>query len=181
MKNNKLGMLLIVLSIILLIVVLYFRAQVEKDIDTQIKLSLTDTGECVHENATHGICPFERRASLALPTFVGAGAVIIIFLAGIYLIFRKEKKQEIVKEIKETKEEKKEDKFNIILSALNEDEQNVMKAVREQDGITQATLRIRIDMSKTKLSIVLKEMEKKNLIKKVIKGKTNQIFLKRAF
>jgi len=36
-------------------------------------------------------------------------------------------------------------------------------------------------MSKTKLSIVLKEMEKKNLIKKVIKGKTNQIFLKRAF
>ena len=181
MKNNKLGMLLIVLSIILLVVVLYFRAQVEKDIDTQIKLSLIDTGECVHENATGGICPFERRASLALPTFVGAGAVIIIFLTGIYLIFRKEKKQEIVKETKETKEEKKEDKFDIILSALNEDEQKVMKAVREQDGITQATLRIRIDMSKTKLSIVLKEMEKKNLIKKVIKGKTNQIFLKRAF
>ncbi len=181
MKNNKLGAVLVILSIVLLVVFLYFRAQVEKDIDQQIELSLTDAGECLHENVTGGICPFERRASLALPTFIGAGAIIIIFLLGIYLIFRKEKKQEIIKEIKEVKEDKKEDKFNIILSALNEDEQKVMKAVKEQDGITQATLRIRIDMSKTKLSVVLKELEKKNLVKKIIKGKTYQIFLKRAF
>ena len=65
------------------------------------------------------------------------------------------------------------------MGALNEYEQKVIKAVREQDGITQATLRIRTDLSKTKLSFILADLEKKGLISKQIKGNTNQIFLKR--
>jgi len=73
----------------------------------------------------------------------------------------------------------KEDKFNFLMGALNEYEQKVIKAVREQDGITQATLRIRTDLSKTKLSFILADLEKKGLISKQIKGNTNQIFLKR--
>ena len=42
----------------------------------------------------------------------------------------------------------------------------------------QSTLRIRTDMSKTKLSLVLKDMEEKNLIKKVEDGKKNKVFLR---
>ena len=38
MKNNRLGMLLIVLSIILLVVFFYFRAQIEKDIDNAVNI-----------------------------------------------------------------------------------------------------------------------------------------------
>ena len=53
-----------------------------------------------------------------------------------------------------------------------------MKAIKEQDGITQNTLRLRVDMSKAKLSYVLQELEKRNLIKRIQKGKTLAIYLK---
>ncbi|MAH03202.1 transcriptional regulator, partial [Candidatus Pacearchaeota archaeon] len=46
------------------------------------------------------------------------------------------------------------------------------------DGITQNILRLRTDMSKAKLSYVLQELEKRNLIKRVKKGKTLEVFLK---
>ena len=78
------------------------------------------------------------------------------------------------------KKELKEDKFELLLSALDEDEKKVIKAIKEQDGITQATLRIRTDLSKTKLSFILADLEKKDLIRKVVQGKTNQVFLKKA-
>ena len=71
------------------------------------------------------------------------------------------------------------DKFEVFLSALDEDEKKVVKAIREQDGITQATLRIRIGLSKTKLSFILSDLEKKGLLTKVVKGRTNQVFLKK--
>ena len=69
-------------------------------------------------------------------------------------------------------------KFDIIMKALDQFEQRVVKAVREQEGITQSTLRLRLDMSKAKLSYVLQELEKRGLIKRVKKGKTLSIYLK---
>lgn len=54
----------------------------------------------------------------------------------------------------------------------------VMKAIKDHDGITQSTLRLRLDLSKAKLSYVLQELEKRNLIKRIKKGKTLQVFLK---
>ena len=66
------------------------------------------------------------------------------------------------------------------MEGLDEDEKKVMQAVKEQDGISQSTLRYRTDLSKTKLSMVLKELEEKNLIAKVKKGKINNIFMKKA-
>lgn len=177
MDSRKLGIIIVILSIVTFVVFLQIRFKLQEAINEQINLSITETGECVHEGVS-GQCPFEKRANLALPTFLGIFFIIVIFLAGFYLIFKKDKKNK--EDEQKIKDEKKQEKFNIILSALNEDEQKIMKAVKEQDGISQSTLRIRTDMSKTKLSLVLKELEKKNLVKKVVKGKTNQIFLKRA-
>ncbi|MEK6835695.1 MAG: hypothetical protein AABX55_01615 [Nanoarchaeota archaeon] len=112
----------------------------------------------------------------------------MIGLLGTYIIFYGDREKKVIQQYQDKitrrlvdvqKKGLKEDKFNILLSALSEDEQKVMKAVREQDGITQATLRIRTDLSKTKLSFILADLEKKDLIKKVAQGKTNAIYLKK--
>ena len=70
------------------------------------------------------------------------------------------------------------EKFDWILKALDDYEKKVLKAVKEQDGITQNTLRLRTNMSKAKLSYVLQELEKRNLIKRIEKGKTLEVWLK---
>ena len=71
-----------------------------------------------------------------------------------------------------------EEKFNILLKGLNHDEKKILNAVKEQDGITQQTLRLRTDIHKSKLSIVLDGLEKKGLVTRKEKGKTKQVFLK---
>ena len=181
MNNKNIGIIIVIISIVALIGFSYIVIQLNKVIQQNIDLAVDSEGNCAHD-PEKGICPYESKAKLSIPVYLTAAFIVSLLVFGIYLFTRKPKIIEKPKEqVRESKEERKEDKFNIILSALNEDEQKIMKAVREQDGITQATLRIRIDMSKTKLSLVLKDLESKNLVKKVIKGKTNQIFLKRAF
>ena len=71
-----------------------------------------------------------------------------------------------------------EERFSIILKALDSHEKKVMKFIKEQDGITQSTLRLRTDMSKAKLSYVLTELERRGLIKREKKGKSLAIYLK---
>ena len=70
------------------------------------------------------------------------------------------------------------EKFNLILLGLNEDEKNILTAVKDQDGITQHTLGLRTNMHKSKLSIIVSMLEQKGLVKKEKKGKTNQVYLK---
>ena len=69
----------------------------------------------------------------------------------------------------------------MILKGLDNYEKKVMNAVKEQEGITQNTLRIRTDMSKAKLSYVLQDLEKRGLIKRIKKGKTLAVFFKENF
>jgi uncharacterized membrane protein len=110
---------------------------------------------------------------------LGVALAASIAALGIYLIFFERSQREIISALGKQKQMKlKEEKFGILLKGLGKDEQKVIKAVKEQDGITQHTLRLRADMHKSKLSIVLDGLEKKGLIKRVAKGKTKQVFLK---
>ena len=85
----------------------------------------------------------------------------------------------ILRKLEEENSQKiKEEKFSIIMKALDPFEQKVLTSIKEQDGITQNTLRLRTDMSKAKLSYVLQELEKRNLIKRMPKGKTLEVWLK---
>ncbi len=81
---------------------------------------------------------------------------------------------------KMSKEKDLDDRFEILLKGLDEAEQKVLRAVRAHDGIKQNTLCIRTELSKTKLSFVLADLEKRNLIRKMPEGRTNRIFLKQA-
>ena len=133
-------------------------------------------GKCIHEQSE-------------IPIYIGVAIIFITMALGIYLLaFDRSQKyteniqKELVSTLKETKKKQdKDENFEFLLKALNEDEKKVMMSVKEQDGIEQSTLRIRTNLSKTKLSVVLTELEKKNLIKKVPEGKKNKIYLKSAF
>ena len=73
------------------------------------------------------------------------------------------------------------DKFSLLLRPLDESERNVLVAIKEQEGITQSTLRYRADLSKAKVSQILTDFEKKQLIERKAKGKTYSVFLTENF
>ena len=100
---------------------------------------------------------------------------------GIYMIFFSKGEDILIKKIDENNKKLSHDeKFDILFKALTKDEQDIIRIVKNEEGITQSTLRIRTNMSKAKLSFVLSDLEKKNLVVKELNGKTNKIFLKQS-
>ena len=79
---------------------------------------------------------------------------------------------------KDTQQKLQEERFFLLMKGLDEFEKKVVRAVREQQGITQNTLRLRVDFSKAKLSQVLAMLEKKGLMKREKKGKTLEVWWK---
>lgn len=176
MNNKVLGSMLIIIGIFFLVSLIIFKIQINNLVQIAMESS---GGSCI----SNGICVHEQSN---LPMYVGIGIIVFTLALGFYLIFF-EKSQELLQETQETlvkrleetkKERSKDEKFDILLKGLNEDEKKVISAVKEQDGIKQNTLRLRTDMSKSKLSLVLTDLEKKNLIKKTPDGKTNKIHVK---
>ena len=72
-------------------------------------------------------------------------------------------------------------KFSLLLRPLDDSQKKVLMAIKEQEGITQSTLRFRTDLSKSKVSQILTDFEKKNLIERKAKGKTYSVFLAENF
>ena len=168
--NKKLGIILIVVCILLGGLVFAFNA----------KLSAQAEASCSCEEMEEGgICPHEQATPWL--TYLGIILTSAVFALGIYLVFFEKSQKAIISTLKKQKQiQLKEEKFNILLKGLNSDEKKVIKAVKEQDGITQQTLRFRTDLHKSKLSIILDSLEKKSLITRKTKGKTKQVFLKIA-
>ncbi len=179
MDNKKLGFLIIFVGIIFIIILSIFKIQINQLTNSLMTLSggscFLESGKCVHEQNN-------------LPFIIGTAAIVLTVGLGIYLIsFSKTielfetSQKSILNKLKSTKDkERKEERFKILLTGLDENEKKALIAVKEQDGISQSTLRYRTDLSKTKLSVVLSQLEKKGLITKVKKGKINNIFLKKA-
>jgi len=125
----------------------------------------------------------EVQSSITL-THIAFGVVAFLLSLGFYMLVFHRTEEDVLKKL-EAKEKQnvedriKQEKLNIILSLLSEEEQKVLKSIKEQDGITQSTLRIRTGLSKTKLSQILIDFEKKNLIKREESGKTLSIHLKK--
>jgi len=176
MDNKKLGIIIIAVSIVLLVVLGFIRASIIKAYDREIQ-SYIDTGvACPSEPE---LCPHEQRSVSQIPVYIAAALLVGVMSLGIYLILFEKSQKEIISTLKKEKQIQREDeRFSILLKGLNPDEQKVITAVKEQDGITQQTLRLRTDLHKSKLSIVLDNLEKKGLVKRVVKGKTKQVFLR---
>ncbi|MFH1917461.1 MAG: hypothetical protein ABIJ21_09445 [Nanoarchaeota archaeon] len=134
-------------------------------------------GTCLHEDRNY------------LPYIFGLVVTVGLLTLGIYLLLLdktqqmiQEQHREISSALKEAKtQEKQKDEFKAYLSAFTDDEQKVLLAIKEQDGIQQSTLRYRTGMSKASLSLMLSAFEKKGIITKKEAGKTNKIFLRKKF
>jgi len=168
MENKQLGIILIIACILLGVLIFTFNQQLNAQVEA--------TCSCT-EMGSGGICPHEKQTPWQ--TYFGIILISGIAALGIYLIFFEKSQKEIVSVLQKQKHiQKEEEKFDILMKGLNADEQKVIKAIKEQDGITQQTLRLRTDLHKSKLSIVLDGLEKKGLVSRKEKGKTKQVFLK---
>jgi len=168
MDNKKLGIILLAICLVMGFLVFTFTQSLNKQ--AQASCDCTEMKE-------DGFCPHANKTSW--PTYLGIIILSCLAALSIYLIFFEKSQKEIISTLENQKRvQTEEEKFDILLKGLNDVEKKVIKAVKEQDGITQQTLRIRTDLHKSNLSIILDGLEKKGLIKKVQKGKTNQVFLK---
>ncbi len=164
MENKKLGLLLIVIGLVVGSVIVYY---------TNLLSEQSQNLGCYSGPNCFAI---EKGLSVS---HIAVGIFSFILALGFYLLFFNKTEKAILEKLQKEKEGKIEEaKFGMLLKALDPFEQKVVKAIQEQDGITQNTLRLRVEMSKAKLSYVLQELEKREIIKRVKKGKTLAIYLR---
>ncbi|MAG91070.1 hypothetical protein CMO83_00165 [Candidatus Woesearchaeota archaeon] len=167
MENKKLGF--VILSISILAALLAFG--ILKNFNRQAtELQCNPTNECQRVQSLMGL----SHIAIGLISFIGA--------LGIYLLFFSISEDAILRRLEEEKTKKiEEDKFDLVLKAMDDSQKIVLKAIKEQDGVTQSTLRFRTDLSKAKVSQILTDFEKKHLIKREQKGKTYAVYLVENF
>lgn len=180
MNQKQIGIILIVVGLLLAGLVSLLNAREEN----AIRLIVQERGSCFLEDGT---CLHDDRSiALFVAGWVFSG---ILILLGIYIGFI-DKTQQVLAEhqvkvssaLKEAaRRESKEGKFKAFLSGFSADEKNILEAVHEQDGILQSTLRYRVGMSKTTLSLILKSLEEREIISRKESGKTNKVFLRKKF
>lgn len=167
MQNQQLGAVLIILGLIAGGLMFLFINQLQ---EKEQRAYCNPTADCT---------VLSKRLNLS--HFI-VGVIASIISLGAYLSFFSISEDAIFQRLEEEKNKKVAlDRFALLLRALDPQEARVLQAIKEQDGITQYTLRLRTDLSKAKLSQILTSFEKKNLIKREAKGKTLAVFLKERF
>jgi len=167
MENKKLGGVILGISLVATILAFSFMSTLGRQTTA---LQCYPTAEC------------QRVESLVSLSHIAVGLISFVAALGIYLLFFSTSEEAILKRLEEEKNSKLEmDKFGLMLKAMDDNEKKVIQAIKEQDGITQSTLRFRADLSKAKISQILTDFEKKNLIKRELKGKTYAVYLVEGF
>jgi len=164
MNNKRVGVILLILSTILSVIIVQYLGGVRNEAQ--------DLG--CYQNA--GCQKLESNLTMGHFAF---GIIGFLFALGFYLILFSKGEKLILQHLNEQKQQRsEEEKFEIMLKGLDDFEKRAMKAIKEQEGITQNTLQIRTSMSKAKLSYVLADLEKKELVHREKKGKTYSIHLR---
>lgn len=123
----------------------------------------------------------EVESSLSI-SHLGIGVLSFILALGFYMVVFNKGEEEVLKRLEEEKNKQvQKDKFSIMLKMLNANEQTVLRAIKEQDGITQSTLVFRTGLSRSMVSEILKSFEAKNIIKKKKTGKTYSLHILEVF
>lgn len=188
METKKLGFLVMGLSILFGFVMFSYMGQLNAQGQQML---CNPTSECRQVNSMLGW------------SHAVVGFLSFIFSLGFYLLFFNKNEKELLKDANlieknninnnynanhnnfEKNSEISEkvnsmnsiDKFSLLLRPLDDNERKVLTSIKEQEGITQSTLRFRANLSKSKISQILTDFEKKSLIERKAKGKTYQVFL----
>ncbi|MFH1408297.1 MAG: MarR family transcriptional regulator [Nanoarchaeota archaeon] len=181
MNQRQTGFVIIIFAVILASLVTGIKlrqdALLDKIIEERGGNCFLDDGTCLHN---------DRDTPLMIIGYVLSSALALV---GMYLIFFDRTQKKLTEENKElvdslksaAKNQTQKEKFDAFLAGFTDDEKLVLKAIKEQDGITQATLRFRTGMSKAGLSQMLKSMESRELISRKPEGKTNKVFLRKNY
>jgi hypothetical protein len=176
MNQKMVGIILIAAGILLTLFVFLAKAREDAYIANFVKENgscYTAAGTCLHDQEDWG---------LYIGGWVLSAALLIL---GIYILaFDRSDKLMLAHQERiatDLKAAKVSNEWNAFLSGFKPDEQLVLKAVKEQDGIQQSTLRYRTGLSKAGLSLMLKDLEKKGIITRKESGKTNLVFLRKKF
>ncbi len=78
------------------------------------------------------------------------------------------------------KHDAKEREYSIIKKALSEDEKAILDEIKKAGEITQDSLRFRLNWSKAKVSTILTNLDKMNLIQRERIGKTYKVYLQKS-
>jgi len=163
MNQKKIGGVVIVLSLLFGTLLFYLLSKFNSQ---SIELGCTPTQACQSVVQSINITHF----------IFGILAGSLAF--GVYMILFYKCDDKLMQRLEDEKNKKlSNDKFSILLKGLDKYEQIVINAIREHNGITQSTLRIRTKLSKAKLSRVIQQLEEKNLVSKSKSKKTNEISL----
>lgn len=179
MNQKQIGIVLIIFAVMLVIILFLFKSQ----LDFSSHQAMAENGTCFTED---GVC-LHQRATVYLA--VGFSLSAIIFILGIYLIFfdstqkkLAEQQLTVAKALKLAGARVSEKtKFDSFLAGFTDDEQNVLKAIHSQDGIKQSTLRFKTGISKTSLSLILKDLEKRDFVSRKPSGKAKEVYLRKKF
>ncbi len=175
MNNKYVGVILVIIAILMGIFLFVTKQQEDLYLD---KIIEEQNGVCYVD----GVCVHDQQF---IKYFIEGILALVVAFSGVYLLFFDKSQRILLKQHKEVvfalKEAKEKDEFQAYLAGFSEEEQKVLKAVREQEGIQQSTLRYRTGIAKTSLSLLLKSLEERGVISKKEYGKTNQVFLVRKF
>mgnify|MGYP001606585938 CR=1 FL=1 len=162
-NSKRVGVIILVISIALLVIFLISSRSLEEQ---GKQLGCFSDKDCQ---------PIQRSITVIN---LGFGFFGFILALGFYLIFFSRGEEALLNKI--NKEEQKinaEQKVSLMMMGLDNFEKEVIQEIRKQDGVTQNTLKLRVNMSKAKLSQVLASLEKKGFIKRQPEKKTLAIYL----
>jgi hypothetical protein len=151
--------ILIVLVIVLSFVVLFF-------ISSEFLVEEPEFGGMMTDHMGNNNTDYTVAILLSLAVALIAGVLVTLWL-----------KPSVQKESPATVQPTRIDELDIIKRALSDDEKQVLDEIRRAGEITQDSLRFRLEWSKAKLSRILTNLDKLNLIQRERFGKTYKVFL----
>ena len=179
MNRRYIGVALIVIGVIMAGMVYYMRTTDQ----VTVAAFAAKTGSCYVNDET---CLHDQANVRSTVGWVFSAALVVIGL--ILMLMAKTDRLIAEQHVKVSSAlenaaitEKTKDELKAFLAGFSPDEQKVLRAIREQDGIMQSTLRFRTGMSKSTLSLMLTQFEKKGLISREESGKTNKIHWRKVF